>query len=351
MRYLTAAFLAGSAAVMAQTAPLTGTIAAVPAPAAAVGYTTLTFGPAVTIGGNWVPFRFYGQGAPRAGYASQNADGSVYISGSGTTSTQALATAAPASNVTKWSGAAFGPGYYEAVISYQNPDNYHFDGGASFWGLDIEHTSQGPYDFCWPSSPPLGNSDGTSDKSPLPCYDDFFEIDFLEADAATPAHPTCYQNGIGSWYNHVHGKSGKSQSTSNPYQAVRASAGSVCVPAGTDFSQPHRYGWLWVAAQGSGQSTTHQGYMQFYFDGMQTGPTYYWNYHDPSQVSSYPPPPPVIGDTAISGMDWRHLFMILGTDPPHPMTVYSVSVWQQSAAQNLVIPPLTAAASGVNAGP
>jgi hypothetical protein len=46
----------------------------------------------------------------------------------------------------------------------------------------------------------------------------------------------------------------------------------------------------------------------------------------------------VIGDTAISGMDWRHLFMILGTDAAHPMIVYSVSVWQKSAAQNLVIP-------------
>jgi hypothetical protein len=140
MRYLIPACLAATAvtaAVLAQTPPLTSTsssssssgaasssgVGGVPAPAAAVGYTTLTFGPAVTIGGNWVPFRFYGQGAPRAGYASQNADGSVYISGSGTTSTQALATAAPASNVTKWSGAAFGPGYYEAVISYQNPDS------------------------------------------------------------------------------------------------------------------------------------------------------------------------------------------------------------------------------------
>jgi hypothetical protein len=375
--FLIPGFLAVSAAVLAQTPPLTGTssangtgypvggsagpsssssgssssggaspsaVAGVPAPAAAAGYTTLTFGPAVTIGGNWVPFRFYGQGAPQTGYASQNADGSVYISGSGTTTTQALATATPASNVTKWSGAAFGPGYYEAVISYQYPNNYNFDGGASFWGLDIEHTSQGPYDFCWPSSPPLGNSDGTSDKAPNPCYDDFFEIDFFEADAATAAHPTCYQNGIGAWYNHVNGSS---QSTSNPYQAVRGSAGSVCVPAGTDFSQPHRYGWLWVAAQGSGQTTTHQGYMQFFFDGVQTGSTYYWNYHDPSQVSSYPAPPPVIGDTAISGMDWRHMFLILGTDPAHPMTVYSVSVWQKSAAQNLVIPPPSMAVSGV----
>jgi hypothetical protein len=87
--------------------------------------------------------------------------------------------------------------------------------------------------------------------------------------------------------------------------------------------------------------------MQFFFDGVQTGSTYYWNYHDPSQVSSYPAPPPVIGDTAISGMDWRHMFLILGTDPAHPMTVYSVSVWQKSAAQNLVIPPPSMAVSGV----
>ena len=36
------------------------TTSAVPAPAAAVGYDTQTFGPAVTLGSNWQTFNFFG---------------------------------------------------------------------------------------------------------------------------------------------------------------------------------------------------------------------------------------------------------------------------------------------------
>jgi hypothetical protein len=57
----------------------------------------------------------------------------------------------------------------------------------------------------------------------------------------------------------------------------------------------------------------------------------------------------VNGDVAISGMDFRHLFMILGTDAQHPMTVHSVSVWQQSALGNLTSAAPTAAVDGNNA--
>jgi hypothetical protein len=38
----------------------------------------------------------------------------------------------------------------------------------------------------------------------------------------------------------------------------------------------------------------------------------------------------------MSGMDWRHMFMILGSDVNQPTTVQSVNVWQTSAANNLV---------------
>jgi hypothetical protein len=37
----------------------------------------------------------------------------------------------------------------------------------------------------------------------------------------------------------------------------------------------------------------------------------------------------------MSGMDWRHMFLILGTETQHPMTVYSVNVWQATAENNL----------------
>ena len=103
---------------------------------------------------------------------------------------------------------------------------------------------------------------------------------------------------------------------------------TVFVPTSTDFSQPHRYGALWVPA-----TPTTQGYYKSYFDGVQTGSTLYWNYNDPAKPF---PPPPVYGVTAMSGMDQRHMYLILGTGIDQPMTVQSVSVWQASSANNLV---------------
>jgi hypothetical protein len=154
-------------------------------------------------------------------------------------------------------------------------------------------------------------------------YNDFFEVDFMEYDVKEYS----YQNGIGNWYGYPSAGHG----TSNPYEAVGGAAGSVLVPTGTDFSQYHKYGCLWVPA-----TPSTQGYLKFYFDDVQTGATFYWDYYNPNDPSTYPAAPPVNGSTAMSGMDWRHLLLILGTGTDQPMTVQSVTVWQASGANNLV---------------
>ena len=283
-----------------------------PAAAAAVGFNTSTFGPAVTLDSNWQPFTFYGSGAQPAGYAKQNADGSLYLSGTGHTSGTGVATASHTSSGKNWSGIAFGGGgYFEAVMSFTGQGSGPYNnGGPAFWALDIEHTSQGPYNVSWPNMP--NDSNGNP-------YDDFFEVDIMEYDTATYA----YQNGIGNWYGYP-----PTKSTSNPHQEVGGSAGSVLVPSGTNFAQYHTYGCLWVMA-----TPSTQGYLKFYFDGVQTGQTYYWNYNNPNNPFA---PVPVSNSTAMSGMDGRHLFLILGTGTDQPTTVKSVTVWQASAANNLV---------------
>lgn len=293
----------------------------VPAAAAAVGYNTNTFNSVVfdASSGPWYGFDFYGMNATLdAGQTALNADGSLSVPGTTTMNSGGnIATAHHASNAMHWEGLAFGGGaYFEAVISFENQNNTNFpNGGPAFWALDVEHSSQGPYSVSWPGVP--NNSAGQP-------YDDFFEVDFMEYDFIGG-----YQFGIGNWYGYP-----KTKSTSNPTREFSDVVGSLLVPAGTDFSQPHRYGTLWVPATGSGQSTTTQGYLQNYFDGVPLGPKFYWDYHDPND-SGYPAPAPVNGSTAMSGMDWRHLFLMLGTEPQHPMTVYSVKVWQASAANNL----------------
>jgi hypothetical protein len=288
-----------------------GSSAGVPAAAAAVGFNTSTFGPAVTLNSTWRPFTFYGSGAQPAGYANQNADGSLYLSGTGHSSGTGVATASQTNTGKNWSGIAFGGGgYFEAVLSFTGQGNGPYNnGGPGFWALDIEHTSQGPYTVSWPGQP--NDSNGNP-------YDDFFEVDFMEYDAGTYA----YQNGIGNWYGYP-----PTKATSNPHQEVGGSAGSVLVPSGTNFAQYHSYGCLWMPA-----TPSTQGYLKFYFDGVQLGDTFYWNYNNPNNPF---PPLPQNNSTAMSGMDGRHLFLILGTGTDQPMTVKSVTVWQASGANNL----------------
>jgi hypothetical protein len=283
----------------------------VPAAAAAVNYNTLTFGPAVTLGSNWFFSNFYGTGDQPAGAASQNADGTLFISGlENNRSGSTVSTARHVNTRLNWTGTAFGGGaYFEAVLSFTGQGKGpYLNGGPAFWALDIEHTSQGPYQVSWPGMP--------KDAAGNP-YDDFFEVDFMEYDAG----PYAFQNGIGNWYGYP-----PTKSTSNPYSGG-GGTGAVKVATTTNFAQFHKYGCLWVPA-----TPSNQGYLKFYFDDVQTGETFYWNYDNPANPF---PPPPVNNSTAMSGMDQRHMFLILGTGTSQPMTVQSVSVWQASAANNL----------------
>lgn len=284
--------------------------AGAPEPAAGAGYVVRTFGPDIRIGKNWFDWSFYGVGPQPAGAVRANADGSIFLSGQENNNFGAtVATARQTPGGRRWAGAAFGGGaYFEAELSFTGQGNGPYDnGGPAFWMLDIEHTSQGPYVVHWPRKPDS--------------YNDYFEVDVMEYDVREFA----FQNGIGNWYGDK--KAGTFASTSNPVQEVPKAYGSVRVPDGTDFSQPHRYGCLWVPA-----TPASRGYLKFYFDGSQTGKTFYWRYNDPAHPF---PPPPRNNDTAMSGMDQRHMFLILGTGTHQPMTVRSVSVWQRSSTDRV----------------
>jgi hypothetical protein len=116
---------------------------------------------------------------------------------------------------------------------------------------------------------------------------------------------------------------------------------------------------LWVPATGIGQTTYTQGYLQFYFDGVQIAgglpdgltPSRpcYWNYHDPADVAHYPSPaeagapsghnrlPPAAKyfDVDMSILDFRHLLLIMNSGSYQGMTIYSSQVWQASADNNI----------------
>jgi hypothetical protein len=338
-----------------------------PPVAAAVGYNTVTFGPNPRLGTNLFAWEFLGPESEPAGYASQNADGSLAISGNESSHYGASVSAVQlTSSRTRWSGLAFGGGaYFEAVLSFTGQSDYYYpNGGPAFWLKDVEQFSQGQYAVNWPSgstpawsastryaagdmvgyggqiwvSKDSGNIKNTPPSPGQPAnaywtgYNDFYEIDVMEYDSANAKFPNTYQVNFANWYGSPTTGSGPSK---NWPEAVPGAMGSISVPSGTDFSQPHKYGFLWVPATGSGQTTFTQGYAKAYFDGVQVGQTAFWNYYDPNQPENYPAPPPVVGTTSMSGMDWRHLVPILGSDPQHPMTVHSITVWQASGADNI----------------
>jgi hypothetical protein len=284
-----------------------------PAPAAAVGYDTLTFGPQINVGttaspttsypqltngANWAPFTFYGTSWKSLG-VKQNADGSVTLDGSGEAFGNGLSSAVagnPGAN-TAWKGIAFGGGaYFEAVMAFTGP--------ASFWANDIETmngVSIGAGPHPWP-----GQAAG---------YGDWMECDFAEFDSTN-----VYGFALHNWYSQV----GSNVGTSS------IGSGSPATVPGADYTKPNKYGFLWVPA-----TDTSQGYAKFFFNGQQVGNTMTWNKYD----ATLPPSPEdkgTGGSSAYSVLDKLHLALILGGSTGSTNTIYSVSVWQRSAADNLV---------------
>ena len=290
-----------------------------PAPAAAAGYTVQTFGPGITLGttpdpttsypqftngANWVPFAFLGTEWTNIGVV-QNSDGSITLNGAGEIYGNGVTTAVPPGSAgnTSWQGIAFGGGgYFEATMAFNGP--------ASFWANDFEsmgYSSAGDLtERQWP-----GQAAG---------YGDWIETDFAEFDTTN-----AYGFAMHNWYG----------TPDNPQAPVPGSGSTVTPggplgpPAGTDYTQPHKYGFLWVPA-----TATTQGYAQWYFDDAQVGNTITWNQYDPT----LPPPPTDFGTgggSAYSVLDTRHLALILGANPGVTDTISAVSVWQGLTADDI----------------
>lgn len=249
------------------------------------------------MGGNWYDFSFFGFSGVGG---VQNGDGSVTVPGTGA---RTISTAFQDVNKPDgWGGTAFGGGaYIEAEFSFANATNGKQSEWPAFWANDIENMSPNKVTSVtqWPGQPSG--------------YGNWIETDFFEYDRWVT---TAYGIQIHNWYGMHHSP-----------QDVTSFSNPVNVPAGFNWADHHKYGFLWVPA-----ANGVQGYAQMYLDGAQVGPTIHW---DEWSASAPPLPPPVRGSTAVSILDTRHLALIFQTGPQNPMTVYSVSVWQSSAAGNL----------------
>jgi hypothetical protein len=240
--------------------------------AAAVGYNTLTYGPHVTIGDNWLK--------AFDNNSVQNPDGSVSLYG-------------PwhyGENLTTLGRKLFGGGgYFEATFRFDNPSAGWSDAGwCCWWGNTFEGSS-----FGWVN--------GVRTRG--------VEVDFYEMLGGDNQ----YNAGFHDWYQAANGS-----------VADDGAGGQYTMPAGQDGHSLHRYGCLWVPA-----TNTTKGYLEYYFDGV-PWQRQSWDKYNPNSPAPYQQ-----GTTAAAILDIQHLYLDLGNAPANPMHITKVEVWQRDGTQNL----------------
>lgn len=294
----------------------------VPTAAAAAGYNTETFATVSNFttqtvdmkltngpGFQWYWWNFFGN-AQTPGATTLNSDGSVTLAAF-TNTWPNLASAVQTSSAPYYRGTAFGGGgYFEATLAYDASTVNVNTGWPSFWSMALEHLVYLP-GVQWP-----GQASG---------YEHFIEPDFFEADVAYWAGANTYGGDTHDWY----GLWGSSTCPNYCNVDLKTASGTPefvrTVPSGTNFSQYHRYGFLWVPA-----TATTPGKLSYYFDGVQVGPTTTY-----TQYTSQPPVPTTATPWTFGVIDKQHLVLVLGTGASTPMQVQSVTVWQASSASNM----------------
>jgi hypothetical protein len=293
-----------------------------PPPALAAGYNVHTFACSnfntstvdsantKASGYKFYPYNIFGAHPPLTDL-QLNANGSITLQGATTGPGGEITTVTPNSTGPGFSGTAFGGGgYFEASLSF-NPANNTLahSGWPAFWSISAEGTAVPQLTNQW-----AGQAVG---------YKHAFENDFFEYDVYQPG-------GAGSMYSYgsaFHESWGVLGVTCTPGFCRTSKGVAANVPNTTDFTLPHLYGCLWVPA-----TSTTSGSSSYYFDRqLMSSFTYSQFLNNGVQT------PPPTGQPWMGGvMDLSHLIVILGTGVGNPMNVYSVDVWQASAANNLV---------------
>jgi hypothetical protein len=209
-------------------------------------------------------------------------------------------------------GTAFGGGgYFEAELAWDSNSVDLGKGHPAFWSMSAEHLWQLPA-AAWPGQASVAGRR----------YEHFVEPDIFEALLPVRKFPWSYFGSMHEYWGAWERTCPRlCESSSSYWDNVRTA------PAGTDWSQFHRMGMLWVPATAS-----QQGALAFYLDGEPMGPAIHFERYQGSER----PPVPKTAPWRFGVIDQQHLVLIFGAGPDSPLRVKSISVWQRSAAQNLV---------------
>jgi hypothetical protein len=276
----------------------------IPPAALAVGYTLKTYGSDVTLDSNWHLFNLLGV-TPNVGQATQNSDGSVSLGAvaDGSGFGGGICTAKKVGS--DWVGFAVGgaDGFYlEYDIAFEptlNPPGGDLPFPAG-WADEIKFLAQTPGGTNWVGRPGI--------------------VRWIELDPVQWGHNT---------------RSYIATAGMIDWSGPTLSATALALPSNSEThmavdNRRHKYGCLVVPA-----TATTKGYMKNFIDDVEvfyavSGPVV-WDKYDPSNLAD-----PVPGTTAGSLIEVSHLAPIIGTDVTCPMTVFGFSVYQRSAANNLV---------------
>jgi lysophospholipase L1-like esterase len=265
-------------------------------------------------------FQFYLTGSfgfpdTQASILTFNMDGSLTVDGSLVTSGNGggmYSLAAKTTPVTAWHGQAFGGGFYtEATLSH-DPQDVIANNQTSFpawWADPMEHAAEGGiFAEQWP-----GQATG---------FVHFTETDFFEYNVVANGNRLFQYNGTAiDW-------SGIFNGASYPFNTQNTQNRTITLPVGTDFTKPHRYGFLWVPA-----TATVSGYFQWYFDGLPTSDRVTWSQYN----CASPPAPPAAGSPTLYGvLDCQHPELLFNPSATGKLRVYSIDVWQKDASHNIV---------------
>lgn len=289
----------------------------VPPQAAAAHYTVRTFSStfnAIQVditntsksGFNWYAYNFFGT-STKLSSIILNSDGSVTLLGDTTGPGGELATVSRTAPAGGFVGTAFGGGgYFEATFKFDPQDviKNGFNGWPAWWSMAVEH---------------IANLDTGQWPEQQKGYEHFIEADFFEYDLkdyVDGGRLNYFGGALHDWFGPP--GNGRYSHVTLPNSVIVRE-----VPIDTDFTQYHRYGFLWVPA-----TSARDGYAEYYFDGRRVGRRIAWRQF----TNQTPPPKP---PWMFSIIDNNHLVLILGTGPNEPMTVQSVKVWQDSDNHNM----------------
>jgi hypothetical protein len=218
-------------------------------------------------------------------------------------------------------GEAFGGGgYFEATFQFNPTDVKLGNGFPAWWGDAEEHLKSGsdPSEF-WDFYDTAYTAD--------PGFAHYIETDFMEYNINSGYYAGTLIDWYGDYNKGYGGNPNRYSDVQSPWVDKQ-----LKYPSGTDYSIPHKYGFLWIPA-----AVSTKGTATFYLDGVPyASQAISWDQYQEQAPyttlgNNVQPPTP----WSWSILDQQHVALIISTGTNEPVTITAIDVWQANANWNI----------------